>query len=94
MAGKAIGNVDESLRGRENSVVIPVSASIASADPDSAFVWVVDAESSTVSKRKIFIAEISEQGAVVTEGLQAGEWVVTGGANYLTEGQPVILPGT
>lgn len=54
------------------------------------FVWVVDEPTSTVSLRKIDLAERAE-GFRVTDGLAAGTRVVTAGIHSLKQGQQVRI---
>ena len=70
-------------------IEIPLSA-LYSLD-DSTRVWVVDPGKSTVSSRKVKTGRILDTAVVVTEGLAAGDRVVTAGANLLREGQQVRL---
>ena len=56
-------------------------------------VWVVDAKDGRVHRRGITIARYTPESIIVTEGLNAGERVVTAGVQTLHEGQPVKLLG-
>ena len=75
---------DSTTPGRKS---VPLAA-IAS-DGTSAYVWVVDQETMTVSRRDITVADGIGEFATVTEGLSAGDTIVTAGASFLTEGMQV-----
>ncbi|MDD2328572.1 MAG: efflux RND transporter periplasmic adaptor subunit [bacterium] len=69
---------------------IPLSSVFQS--DNSATVWIYDPASETVSARSITVTEILTDGkAVVSSGLEEGEWVVTAGIHSLKEGQKVKL---
>lgn len=53
------------------------------------FVWVVDPETMTVTKREITIREGVGESVVITSGLVMGESIVGAGATYLAEGMKV-----
>lgn len=55
-------------------------------------VFVADAASGVVSSRTIQIAGVSENAVRVSEGLNPGDVVVTGGVQFLREGMKVRLP--
>jgi membrane fusion protein, multidrug efflux system len=55
-----------------------------------AFVWVIDASTSTVSQRKVDLSE-DEAGMRVTSGLTAGARIVTAGIHSLKPGQQVRI---
>lgn len=87
----------KTLKGEVASdrIVLPPAALRARAPgSDEMAVWVVDPGSGIVSLRPVATGAIVRGGVVVTEGLEVGEWVVTAGANSLTEGQKVRLPKT
>lgn len=66
---------------------VPLTA-IAS-DGDSTYVWVVDRDLMTVSRREVTVADGIGETVVVTEGLAAGETIATAGASFLAEGMQV-----
>lgn len=75
---------DATTSGRKS---VPLSA-IAS-DGTSTYVWVVDDETMTVSRRDVTVADGIGEFAIVTEGLSPGDTIVTAGASFLTEGMQV-----
>ena len=72
-------------------VEVPASA-LTEADGRPA-VWVVDPQSRTVSLRGVDVGRYDPASVVVSRGLEAGEVVVTAGAQALRPGQKVRLLG-
>ena len=72
-------------------VDIPASA-LAEAN-GSPSVWVVDAQSKTVSQRSVAVLRYDPASVVISQGLAAGDVVVTAGAQTLRPGQKVQLLG-
>ena len=68
-------------------VAVPLAAVLSEGERN--FVWVVDAEAMTASKRWVTIQAGVGETAVVTGGLEAGETIAGAGANYLAEGMKV-----
>lgn len=59
------------------------------AEGQAQFVWVVDKDTMTVSRREISVGLTIGEELVVVSGLQAGETIVGAGASYLNEGQKI-----
>lgn len=78
-------NVTEDIGG----IVIPGSAIIAEAG--ETYVWIVDEESLTVSRRDIDVSSGVGEGIRVIDGLQEGELIVGAGGPYLTEGAEIRI---
>jgi RND family efflux transporter MFP subunit len=76
---------DDGMVGNE----IPVTATF-SDDAENSYVWVIDQGSLQVTKRKVEVLTITENGTLVT-GLEVGEMIATAGANLLIEGQKVRI---
>jgi RND family efflux transporter MFP subunit len=74
-----------------SGVEIPASA-LTEADGRPA-VWVVDPQSQTVSLRSVEILRHDPATVMISEGLEAGEVVVTAGAQTLRPGQKIRLLG-
>ncbi len=68
-------------------VSVPISAILS--DGSARYVWIVDQDSMTVTKREVTITDGIGESAVVTEGLEQGETIATAGASYLAEGMQV-----
>ena len=95
----AMNNPPESFRlgatvtaklGKEQSVILRLPASAVLARDGANFVWVVDQPASTVSLRKVDLAE-DPAGARVTGGLVSGVRIVTAGIHSLKQGQQVRI---
>ena len=71
--------------------MVPVNAVRHGAKGD--FVWVLK-EDKTVTMRSITRGEATVDKVQIASGLQAGEKVITEGADRLKEGAKVTLPGT
>ena len=59
----------------------------------STFVYVVNPDR-TVSVRPVTLGVVDGEHVAVTQGLKAGETVVTEGGDRLRDGAPVLLPGS
>ncbi len=66
---------------------VPLTAIVG--EGDSTYVWLVDQDSMTVSKRKVAIVDGIGEFAIVTEGLAAGDVIAVAGASFLAEGMQV-----
>lgn len=91
MAGKATGRAVVSGNAAEAQIAIPVSSVVTPSDGEGNFVWIVDRETLTVSQRAVVLGSPIAQGLVATEGLSAGDLVVSAGVHSLKEGQKVKL---
>ncbi len=70
-----------------NRISVPLTS--LGIDGDSRYVWVVDEDSMIVSRREVSVADGIGEYAIVTEGLEAGETIVTAGASFIAEGMQV-----
>ena len=68
--------------------LLPVNAVLAGADAEP-FVWLVDQESMTVSKRPVTAGAVTGDRIVIEDGLEAGLAVAMSGVHLLTEGMQV-----
>ncbi len=73
--------------GLPEQVTVPLSAVLA--EGDKQFVWLVDPQMMTVTRRDISVSEGVGEYLVVQSGLQAGDTVVGAGASYLYEGMKI-----
>ena len=92
MAGNfRVASVNEGEAAK--AIVVPAN-SVRPLEPGKAplAVWVVDAATGKVSLRPVAVGRVVQGGLQVTDGLKAGEWVVTAGANSLVDGEIVRLP--
>ncbi len=91
MAGKVTGVQTGSSRG--DSIVVPVSAVFSPQEDEMSYLWVIDEQTNTVSRRAVTATELTGRGIQVTSGLNPGDWIATAGVQYLEEGQKVKLLG-
>lgn len=84
-------NVQVLVSTLANAVTIPVTALRYGAMGD--YVYVLDAAQRTVSLRPVARGQAAAERVVVASGLQAGEQVITEGADRLKDGARVVLPG-
>jgi len=68
--------------------LVPAGAVVADAQNEP-FVWLVDEESMSVSKRPVTVGKITGDRIVVTDGLEGGEAIAMSGVHLLTEGRVV-----
>jgi membrane fusion protein, multidrug efflux system len=72
-------------------IVVPLTA--LSESDSGPVVFVVDAAMKAVRKTAVTVAGIADGGVRIANGLQAGDMVVTAGAQFLRDGMRVRLPG-
>ncbi len=92
MAGKTKGadikGIEElNLAGLE----VPLSALFTSGESRDTYVWIINDQSNTVSKRKVITDRLTDHGQIVAEGLEPGELIATAGVHYLKEGQKIKI---
>lgn len=77
----------------KKSINLP-KAAIFSDNLNKTYVWVFDPGSQTVRKHTVKLEE-NQRGdfASIQEGLKPGDWVVTAGTSFLSDGQKVKLAG-
>lgn len=91
MAGRVIAKSDSPEGGESQAILLPVTAVFAGETPDQSHVWVVDADTRQVHKRRVSARELKDTGIAIDQGLTIGEWVVTAGVHFLNEGQEVRI---
>lgn len=75
-------------RPQTPSLTVPLTA--VSARPDgAAFVWIVDPDDASVSRRDVVLGDISGGAVNILEGVAAGEQVVTAGLGQLQDGMTI-----
>ncbi len=72
---------------QNSQVSVPLAAVMS--DGNAQFIWVVNNQTMTVSKRKVTIEEGVGKSVIVTDGLKPGETIAGAGATYLAEGMKV-----
>ncbi len=73
--------------GQTARVAVPLNA--VSSDGDYNYVWAVDKDTMTVSKRTVEIEQGVGETVVVTAGLEVDDMIVGAGAAYLSEGMKI-----
>lgn len=73
---------------RQGYLVVPETALISSDDEQNTL-WVFDPDTEKVSSRKVVPGDITSQGIQILRGVESGELIVIGGADFLQEGQKV-----
>ncbi len=91
MAGKATRGIVLPEKQGQADIVIPETALFSPDDGDATYVWVIDEQAKTVSRRAVKIGALLDSGIAIADGLKPGEWVATAGVHYLREGQPVRI---
>ena len=84
-------NVQLVVRTLDNVITVPVNAVRYGTGGD--YVYVLNAEEKTVSLRRVKRGIATAEKVVIASGLQAGERVITEGADRLSDGAKVSLPG-
>ena len=79
--------------GATDAVSIPVEAFRFRSENESAVVYVFDEAAGTVRERAVEIAEVDDDRALVTSGLERGERLADRGVAFLRDGQAVTLLG-
>ncbi|QYJ08331.1 efflux RND transporter periplasmic adaptor subunit [Qipengyuania flava] len=77
--------VEDELPG--DGIAVPLGA--VQSDGKQRFVWIVDREDMTVSRRAVTIADSIGEEVLVSKGLKAGETIVAAGAAYLHDGMKI-----
>jgi RND family efflux transporter MFP subunit len=83
-------NVAASAENTQPFVSIPLSA-LAEKDGQKV-VWLVDRQAGTVHSQTVKIADFSDDGVRIADGLKAGQTVVAAGTQFMTENLKVKLP--
>lgn len=84
MSAEVVPDDSTDAEKRQQALSIPVNAIFAGSD-GSPNVWVVDPETSRVSRRPIQVAGLTDQAAVVESGLEPGERIVVAGVTHLRD---------
>jgi len=84
--------VEATVDNASPSISIPLSA-LAQKDGQSV-VWLVDRGAGTVHSRPVKVADFSDDGVRLADGLRPGDVVVSAGTQFMSEDMKVKLPGT
>lgn len=77
--------LEDELAG--DGITVPLGAVLS--DGKVRYVWVVDRESMTVSKRTVTVADSIGEEIAISDGLKPGETIVAAGAAYLHDGMKI-----
>jgi membrane fusion protein, multidrug efflux system len=83
-------NIEASAENTQPFISIPLSA-LAEKDGQK-IVWLVDRQAGTVHSQPVRVADFSDEGVRVADGLKAGQTVVAAGTQFMTENLKVKLP--
>lgn len=75
--------------GREQGFLVVPETAIIFSHGQQNMLWIYDPDTETVRSGKITPGQITSRGIEVLDGLQPGEVIVIGGADFLKEGQKV-----
>ncbi|MEM6651625.1 MAG: efflux RND transporter periplasmic adaptor subunit [Pseudomonadota bacterium] len=89
MTGLLVGRFQTIAADEAPGIAIPINAVLAEAG--ETYVWTVDTETLTVSRRDIEVGAGVDQGVRVTSGLEEGDMIVGAGGAYLTEGAEIRI---
>ncbi|MBO0346205.1 efflux RND transporter periplasmic adaptor subunit [Roseibium sp. CAU 1637] len=87
MSATVVVNIDRHADG-DADFLIPTGA-VAVDGAKKTFVWLLDSENDTVSKKPIEVGVVSGDYLPVTKGLELGDEIISAGVSYLTDGQTV-----
>ena len=92
MAGKATGE-PSATEGVQlaTGIQVPLTAIFSPDDIEKTYVWIIDKQSKQVTKREVTTGSLKDSGIIVTQGLNAGEWIATAGVHYLREGMDIKI---
>lgn len=85
-------SVSVTAKGENSRFDLPLSA-LAKTPEGASIVWTVDRVNETVHSRPVTLADFSDSGVRVTDGLKPGDLVVAAGTQFMTENLKVKLPG-
>lgn len=86
---RVILNIDNQSMGNE-AVLVPISSIVANEENNDIYVFVYNAQSQKVERRKVTQADlVGKDNVIIISGLKAGDAVVTAGATRLVDGQQV-----
>ncbi|MBV2128454.1 efflux RND transporter periplasmic adaptor subunit [Arsukibacterium indicum] len=93
MTANVIAEVSKINAAYVDALFIPASAIFMPDDTavnqQQSYVWIYNPDNGQVQRRAVTVSSLTSAGAAITEGLTAGEQVVTAGVQQLTEGQQV-----
>jgi len=91
MAGSALISARLPADTERVGIEVPAPAVFSGEEGNKSFVWVIDEDSNTVSRREVVIGRLTDTGVLIRSGVETGEWVVVRGAKSIREGQTVRI---
>jgi RND family efflux transporter MFP subunit len=91
MAGRAEARSLERAGSDGGQIIIPMGAAFSPGEGGKTYVWVINDQTKTVTRREVTLGVVTNAGTVVRAGLQRGEWIATAGVNSLRDGQRVRI---
>ncbi len=95
MAGTARADkVDFPEERQQKGVGVPVGAVFTPSTETQSHVWVIqptEGDLGVLERRPVKTGDLTRLGVLITEGLSAGEWIVTAGVHSVEEGQTVRI---
>jgi RND family efflux transporter MFP subunit len=91
MAGRVRARPGPQIADQLRGVVVPLPAVFSVDDTVGSFVWTVNEQAKTVSRRQVELGEPVVGGITIKKGLSPGDLVVSAGVHSLTEGQVVRI---
>jgi RND family efflux transporter MFP subunit len=91
MAGRAEAQALERAANESSQIIIPMGAAFSSGEGGKTYVWVINDQTKTVTRREVTLGTVTNTGTEVRAGLQRGEWIATAGVNSLRDGQRVRI---
>ncbi len=91
MAGQASGEVQQPEESQQQGIEVPIGAVFTPHTEKQNYVWVIDDQAKTVTRRAVATGELTEVGIIIMEGLKPGEWIALAGVHSLREGQQVSI---
>ena len=95
MAGTArSGETNMTDEQQRRGLGIPVGAVFTPDTETQSYVWVIEATDGNLGvleKRPVKTGDMTRHGVLISDGLSAGEWIVTAGVHSVREGQTVRI---
>lgn len=89
MAGRAMGDAKTPNQDEQLDMVVPNVAIFSPASGNKNYVWVINPDTETVSRREVTLGGLVRTGVIIQSGLEPGELIATAGVNFLADGQKV-----
>jgi RND family efflux transporter MFP subunit len=91
MAGQASGEVQRPEESQQQRIEVPIGAVFTPDTEKQNYVWVIDDQAKTVTRRAVATGQLTEVGIIIKDGLKPGEWIALAGVHSLREGQQVRI---